>query len=127
MAKPPARREALPSDYPAFLAGLKARITAARTRAVLAANRAVIELYWDIGQEILQRTEREGWGSRVVDRLAADLRREFPEMTGLSRRNVLYMRAFADAWPREGSGGEPIVQRPVAQLPWGQRVGRRYA
>ena len=62
---------------------------------------------------------RVPWGAKVIDRLAADLRREFPEMTGLGRANLHYMRAFADAWPADVV---PIVQRPVGQLPWGHNI-----
>jgi predicted nuclease of restriction endonuclease-like (RecB) superfamily len=114
--------DSLPVDYFDFLDQLKSRIVAARTQAVLAANSALIELYWEIGLEILERSARENWGSKVVERLEADLRREFPDMTGLSRRNLLYMRAFAEAWPGSDAGGQPIVQRPVAQLPWGHNI-----
>jgi predicted nuclease of restriction endonuclease-like (RecB) superfamily len=110
----------LPADYPQFLTDVKARIAAARTRAALAVNSELIKLYWEIGREILQREQREGWGAKVINRLAADLRREFPEMTGLSLRNLRYMRAFARAWPAESPSS--IVQQPVAQLPWGHNV-----
>ena len=106
---------------PEFLAEIKARVASARTRAILAANSALIGLYWEIGSEILARERGEGWGSRVIDRLAADLRREFPDMTGLSRSNLKYMRAFAEAWPQE-EGGNAIGQQPVGQLPWGQNI-----
>ena len=115
------RSDALPADYPQFLAEIKARIAAARTRAALAVNSELIRLYWEIGHEILEREQREGWGARVINRLAADLRREFPDMTGLSLRNLRYMRAFARAWPAE-SPSSSIVQQPVAQLPWGHNV-----
>jgi predicted nuclease of restriction endonuclease-like (RecB) superfamily len=70
-------------------------------------------LYWDVGHEILAKQEKEGWGSRVVDRMSADLKAAFPDMTGWSPRNLKYMRAFADAWKRN-----EIVQAPLAQLPW---------
>ena len=106
----------LPADYPQFLTEIKARIAAARTRAVLAVNSELINLYWEIGHEILERQGREGWGAKIIDRLAADLRREFPDMTGLSLRNLRYMRAFAQAWPAEDPSA--IVQQPAAQLPW---------
>jgi len=108
----------LPAGYPEFLAEVKARIAAARTRAVLAVNSELIALYWGIGCGILEREEREGWGAKVIDRLAVDLRREFPEMTGLSRSNLHYMRSFAKAWPSAG-GADEIVPQPVGQLPWG--------
>jgi predicted nuclease of restriction endonuclease-like (RecB) superfamily len=119
---PAARTDLLPDGYPQFLAQIKARIHAGRTRAVLAANSALIELYWEIGHEIVLRSAQEGWGSKVIDRLAADLRREFPDMTGLSRRNLLYMRALAEAWPDTEEGSRPIAQRVVAQLPWGHNI-----
>jgi predicted nuclease of restriction endonuclease-like (RecB) superfamily len=114
------RTTQLPADYPEFLAEVKARIAAARTRAVLAVNSELIKLYWEIGHEILDRERREGWGAKVIDRLAADLRRDFPEMTGLSRANLHHMRRFADAWP--GENADAIVQQPVRQLPWGQNI-----
>jgi predicted nuclease of restriction endonuclease-like (RecB) superfamily len=108
----------LPADYPQFLAEIKARIAGARTRAALAVNSELIRLYWEIGRQILEREQREGWGAKVVDRLAADLRREFPDMTGFSRSNLHYMRSFAAAWPH-GEDGNKIVPQPVGQLPWG--------
>jgi predicted nuclease of restriction endonuclease-like (RecB) superfamily len=70
-------------------------------------------LYWDIGHDILEKQESEGWGAKVVERMSADLKAAFPDMTGLSPRNLKYMRAFADAWARK-----EIVQAPLAQLPW---------
>ncbi len=60
------------------------------------------------------RQERDGWGGKVIDRLASDLRTEFPEMRGLSVRNLEYMRQFAASWPES-----QIPPQPVAQLPWG--------
>jgi len=106
-----------PQGYPAFLAELKQRIRSARLHAALSVNRELILLYWSIGRDILARQHAEGWGSKVIDRLAADLRRAFPEMTGISGRNLKYMRALAEAWPQE-----EFVQRVVAQLPWGHNV-----
>ena len=125
MSKPtnhsPARRgDTLPVGYHAFLAEVKARIVGARTRAVLAVNSELIQLYWEIGHEILAREQREGWGAKVIDHLAADLRREFSDMTGLSPRNLKYMRAFAQAWPAKSRAS--FVQQPVAQLPWGHNI-----
>jgi predicted nuclease of restriction endonuclease-like (RecB) superfamily len=105
--------------YGQLLADIKARIRSARIQTALAVNQALIQLYWQVGIEILRREHDEGWGTQVVSRLAADLRREFPEMTGLGRANLHYMRAFAQAWPDDG---QAIVQRPVGQLPWGHNI-----
>lgn len=104
-------------SYSAFVGDLKQKIAEARYRASLSVNRELILLYWAIGRDILARQEREGWGAKVIDRLAEDLRRAFPEMTGLSARNLKYMRALADAWP-----DSEFVQRVIAQLPWGHNV-----
>jgi predicted nuclease of restriction endonuclease-like (RecB) superfamily len=88
---------AAPQTYPDLLATLKARIRDARLRTAVSVNRDLILLYWEIGRDILLRQSAEGWGSAVIDRLARDLRRDFPDMTGLSPRNLTYMRAFAAA------------------------------
>ncbi|MBI2263761.1 MAG: DUF1016 domain-containing protein [Armatimonadetes bacterium] len=81
-------------DYPAFLAALKRRILHARTTAARAVNREMILLYWDIGRGIVEKQETAGWGDAVVERLAADLRAEFPDMRGFSSRNIWDMRRF---------------------------------
>jgi predicted nuclease of restriction endonuclease-like (RecB) superfamily len=107
----------LPSGYADFLADLKGRIRAAQIRASVAVNSELVLLYWQIGRGIMERQEREGWGAKVIDRLSADLRHEFPEMKGFSPRNLKYMRAFAQAWPDEA-----FVQQVVAQMPWAHNV-----
>lgn len=109
---PPPASDA-PPDYAVWLADLKARIRQERLRVVLAGNAVMVLLYWDIGQSILDKQADQGWGSRVIDRLAADLREAFPEMKGFSPRNLKYMRAFAAAWPER-----QIVQASLAQLTW---------
>ena len=107
----------IPDSYRQFLADLKGRIRAAQLRASMAVNRELVLLYWQIGRDILDRQEREHWGAKVIDRLAADLKRAFPDMKGFSPRNLKYMRAFGEAWPDEA-----IVQQLVAQIPWGHNV-----
>ena len=106
-----------PDRYELFFNGLKKRISNARVKAALAVNQELVLLYWQIGKDILERQEAEGWGSKVVTQLSKDLKREFPEMKGFSPRNLKYMRAFAEAW-----SDEEIVQQLVAQIPWGHNV-----
>lgn len=90
--------DSLPSaDYTNWRAGLKARVQQARQRAALSVNRELVTLYWQIGKDILTRQAEMGWGSRVVDRIARDLRAAFPDMKGFSPRNLKYMRALAQA------------------------------
>lgn len=106
-----------PEGYSEWLADLKSRIHNAQQRATLAVNRELVLLYWQIGRDILTRQAKQGWGARVIDRLAHDLRAAFPEMKGFSRANLMYMRAFAEAWPDQS-----IVQQAVGQLPWGHNL-----
>ena len=103
----------LPADYADWLTALKRRIQGAGQRAVLAANAEQIRLYHDIGREILVRQNQQGWGAKVIDHLSADLCAAFPDMKGLSSRNLKYMRTFALECP-----DLQIGQQSAAQLPW---------
>jgi predicted nuclease of restriction endonuclease-like (RecB) superfamily len=101
--------------YYRFVESIKKRIRTAQIKAALAANAQLVLHYWEIGRDILASQKREGWGARVIDRLANDLQQEFPKLSGYSARNLKYMRAFAEAWP-----DREIVQQLAAQIPWGQ-------
>lgn len=103
----------LPRDYADFLSVIQDQISKERLKAVLSANSALVLMYWNIGNAILEKQKNEGWGARIIDRLSADLKEAFPEMTGFSARNLKYMRKFAEVWPEK-----VIVQRTVAQIPW---------
>jgi predicted nuclease of restriction endonuclease-like (RecB) superfamily len=108
----------VPDDYAATLEDLKRQVHAARLRVQRKANTELLRLWWQIGQTIRDRQERSSWGDRVLTRLAADLRAEFPSMRGFSVTNLKYMRRFAATWSEPDS----IGQRPVDQLPWGQVI-----
>lgn len=105
---------ALPVGYADLLEQLKRAIADARWQAQRVVNTELLRLYWRLGNAVLQRQRDEGWGTRVIDRLAADLRAAFPDMRGLSRSNLKYMRQMAAVWSEEAIG-----QQPVGQLPWG--------
>ena len=109
----PAALLTVPAGYADWLADVKARVHAAQQRAALAVNRELLQFYWRLGRDILERQEQEGWGTKVVDRLAHDLKVAFPEVKGFSPRNLKYMRRFAEAWP-----DPEIVQQLLHQLPW---------
>jgi predicted nuclease of restriction endonuclease-like (RecB) superfamily len=107
------RPSPIPENYDDFLRDLKERIRSAQVRAALSVNRELVLLYWQLGRDILTRQRQQGWGAKVIDRLASDLQKEFPDMKGFSPRNLKYMRAFAEAYPNE-----PIVQEVLAQITW---------
>ena len=99
--------------YLKFIEEVKSEIQKQRISVVLNANSSMICLYWNIGRAILKKQEGEGWGAKVIDRMAKDLKDAFPEMSGFSPRNIKYMRKFAECWP-----DFQIVQQVVAQIPW---------
>ncbi len=110
-------RSGLPGGYAQVLGEIKRRIGEGRLRVTMAANSAMVMLYRDIGRLILERQESEGWGAKVIDRLSADLREAYPDMGGLSPRNLLFMRSFAAAYP-----DPQVVKQLVSQLPWGHII-----
>jgi predicted nuclease of restriction endonuclease-like (RecB) superfamily len=107
----------MPESYLGFIKEIKERIVKTRLETVVAANSAMILLYWEIGNAILQRQENEGWGAKVIDRMSFDLKTAFSDMQGFSPRNLKYMRKFAEAWP-----DLEIVQRCVALIPWRSNI-----
>lgn len=104
-------------SYLDFIEAIKKEIGNQRLKVVLNANSSMICLYWNIGKAILQKQEEEGWGAKVIDRMAKDLKEAFPDISGFSPRNIKYMRKFAECWP-----DFEIVQRIVAQIPWRSNI-----
>lgn len=115
--EPLAQLAVLPAGYNKFLSDIKQRIREAQVKATLSVNRELVLLYWHIGQQILQRQKKENWGTKIIDRLSADLCNTFPEMHGFSTTNLKYMRRFAEAYPNL-----PIGQQLADQLPWFHNV-----
>lgn len=112
------------TNYGEIINRLKKEVEAARLHAALSVNKQMLVLYWRIGKVILEQQESQGWGTKVVDRLATDLRKAFPDMKGFSSRNLKYMRAFAEAYsgfvqdPLAQISTGSIVQAPLAQITW---------
>jgi predicted nuclease of restriction endonuclease-like (RecB) superfamily len=109
----PAQPALIPMGYADFLQAVKQDIARSRQRAALAVNAELVRLYWRIGCEVLQRQAAHGWGAKVIERLAGDLKAAFPAMRGWSSRNIKYMAFFAQHCP-DGA----IGQQAAAQLPW---------
>ena len=107
-------------DYQHWLGELKQTIQNAQQRAVLVVNQHLLKLYWQIGQSIVQQQQAQGWGAKVIEQVAKDLKQAFPELKGFSRANLMSMRAFTVAWPDFEHNS--IVQQAVGQLPWGHNL-----
>lgn len=102
------------AGYGDLLAQLKDRVRQTQFRVARSANTEVMRLYWSIGRDILDRQTTAGWGSKVVSRLANDLKNEFPDQRGWSRTNLLYMRKVAEVWSDEAE----FVHHAGGRLPW---------
>jgi predicted nuclease of restriction endonuclease-like (RecB) superfamily len=135
------KRALIPADYASFLAGVKVSIRSARLHAGRAVNRQLVQLYWDLGSGIVGKQRTSGWGDAVVERMAADLRAEFPDMQGFSAANIWRMRQFFETYttpeflaqlarelrPRKPSSKTPdflaqAARELVSALPWGHHL-----
>ncbi|HUT55679.1 MAG TPA: PDDEXK nuclease domain-containing protein, partial [bacterium] len=108
----------MPENYASVLRELKRRISSAQQRAALSVNRELIALYLDIGRRLAHEYETSGWGDKVIECLAHDLRRAFPEMKGFSRTNLFYMRQCYFAYKDDPQ----LVQQAVGLIPWGHNL-----
>ena len=105
-------------DYAKWLKQLKIRVRQAQVKAAAISNRVLVEVYWELGKSITERQKKFGYGDRFIDRVAVDLKHEFPDIKGFSRRNLYAIRQWYSFFYENGG----IVQRGVAQLPWGHQV-----
>src|SRR6056297_1001985 len=104
-------------NYPRLLVEVKERIRSAQYEALKAVNKELVGLYWDIGRIIVERQEAEGWGKSVVKRLSADLRQEFPGVSGFSVQNLWYMRQFYSEYH-----GNERLQPLVGEIAWAHNL-----
>ena len=111
---------ALDKSYLQFITNLKNQIQIARVKAHLAVNRELVLLYFKIGTEILKTQQKEGWGTKVTQRISRDLSNEFPDMSGLSSSNIRYMQRFAESCllicPQ---AVDKLEELPFFRIPWG--------
>ena len=99
-------------NYHLVLKQLVETINGSRQKVIRVANTELLTTYWEIGRTILEQKEKAGWGKKVIEKLANDLRAKFPNMKGLSQRNLEYMQTFAAAW-----SFFPFPQPPAAEMP----------
>lgn len=102
-------------EYFNWLKEIKQKMKSAQLRATLSVNSVLLELYWDIGKEVVEKQKNADWGSSFIEQFASDLRKSFPDIKGFSKRNVYAMRQ----WYLFYSGQFEFVPQAVAQIPWG--------
>ncbi len=109
-------------EYAKVLQDIKKHISEAQVKSILAANKELLKLYWDIGQTITYQQKENGWGSKAVEKLAEDIQKEFPGLKGFSRANVFKMKAFYDAYEKVSQVVRQFEELPIFSIPWGQNV-----
>lgn len=109
------KKAEIASDYKHWLQELKQRIRQSQIKAAVRVNTALLELYWSIGADIVDRQVEEKWGSGVIPQLSADLRAEFPEMQGFSTTNLWYIKKWYLFYSQE----DIKLPQVVGEIPWG--------
>ncbi|GMV78112.1 MAG: hypothetical protein AMXMBFR79_12450 [Chitinophagaceae bacterium] len=97
-------------QYKVWFSNIKESINSVKLQTALQVNTNMLMLYWFIGNEIIEKTEQEKWGSGVIKQLAIDLQKAFPDTKGFSERNLKYMRQFAGVYNAFLIGQEPLAQ-----------------
>ncbi|MBS0624377.1 MAG: DUF1016 family protein [Verrucomicrobia bacterium] len=108
--------------YNEFLKEIKEKIRNTQLKAAIAASRELIKLYWELGRDIVEKQEREGWGSKVLERISKDLQNEFPGVEGFSRANIFRMRAFFSAYEKVAQAVRQFESLPIFDIPWGHNI-----
>ncbi len=103
--------ESMPNEYCSWRNNIVTRIEQAKVRAVMGVNAELLALYWEIGNSILEKQEKQGWGKQIIEQLSKDLVKQFPNDRGYSERNLRYMKRFAETYSEF-----PILQVPLAEL-----------
>jgi len=104
-------KDPAPNEYQEFLTEVRQRIFNAWRSTARAVNAGLIALYWDLGRHIVETQAKRSWGDRVLEMLAQDLKKDFPNKGGFSGRNLRYMRAFWRTYTTD-----PFWQQSVAKL-----------
>lgn len=116
------------AEYGKLLADIKAKIQSSQIKASISVNKTMLALYWYIGERIIEKQAAAKWGDFFIEKLALDLRREFPEIKGFSRRNVFYIKQWVQFYTAKGRLVQQAValikkvQQLVGQIPWGHNV-----
>ena len=97
------------ADYKAWVVELKSRLRSMQLKAAVSVNSVLLEFYWELGADIVDREKNRTWGDGFLKQLSQDLMAEFPEMKGFSKRNLEQIRRWHLFW-----GGDAIAQQPVA-------------
>ena len=112
----------LPTNYKSFLEEIKKRIRSAQLKAAISVNKELIQLYWSIGKDLVERQEKESWGTKIIERFGKDIQRAFPGIEGFSRTNIFRMRAFYLNYKIVPQAVGQLGDLPIFNIPWGHNA-----
>lgn len=122
--------ELIPTDdYRQWIVSIKERVQASQIKAAVAVNRELLELYWFLGEQIIEKQKSSHWGDGFLKQMSLDLSSEFPVIKGFSYRNLKSIRQWYRFWQDDHSIGQQLVsqldaegKQLVAQIPWGHNI-----
>ncbi len=109
------------TEYKEFIKEIKQRIKEVQIKAFLQVNRTLLEFYWELGSKIVQKEKKAYWGSGFLKNMSRDLMLEFPDIKGLSLRNIKYIRQWYLFYSTENQKGQQVVAQLVLIL-WGHNL-----
>jgi predicted nuclease of restriction endonuclease-like (RecB) superfamily len=99
-------------EYKNWLKDLKLRIRSVQLKAAISVNKELLQFYWELGADIVQKQAEAKWGGGFLHQVSVDLKAEFPDMKGFSKRNLELIRQWYCFWSQTGQ----IAKQPVSQI-----------
>ncbi|MBD3727995.1 MAG: DUF1016 family protein [Moraxella osloensis] len=109
------------STYRDWVNGLKKRFQQARLAATIRVNSELLNFYWDLGANIVEKQKSSHWGDKLLAQLSRDLMHAFPSMKGFSKRNLELIRQWYLFWDGDCEFTKQAVSQ-MMRLPWGHKV-----
>ena len=117
--------------YYSWLKELKHKVRLVQIKAAVKVNSELLQFYWELGQDIVDKQKNAKWGDGFLKQLSIDLSSEFPDMKGFSLSNLKYIKQWYLFYSQEiGKSQQAVGQKPIAkqavsqlvQIPWGHNI-----
>lgn len=111
-------------EYKIWIDGIKQRVRQSQIKASVKVNYELLDLYWNIGKDIVNKQEKTKWGDAFLHVMSKDLKNSFPGMLGFSVENLKHIRYWYRFY-NEGSKGLQVVtqfetmENVIKSIPWG--------
>lgn len=128
---------AVTDEYKSWIDDIKKRIRQAQIKAAIKVNYELLDLYWELGKDIVKKQESTKWGDAFLKTMSKDLQKAFPDLSGLSSQNLKHIRYWYKFYSQEGIGLQPVtllenntndvsnkptlqeIEKLIKSIPWG--------